>query len=63
MPNPQGVSWIRGMSGPLTAVAMSAFIAPAFIAHQMDGAAMSAASATTRHTLDGRPTPMWWSAS
>jgi hypothetical protein len=51
------------VSGPLTAVAMSTVIAPAFIAHQLDGPAMSAPSTTTRHTNDGRPTPMWWSAS
>ncbi|MCO6008506.1 hypothetical protein NE236_26375 [Actinoallomurus purpureus] len=63
MPNPQGVSWIRRMSVPLTAVATSTVIAPAFIAHQMDGAAASSAGATTRHASGGRPTPMWWSAS
>lgn len=62
MRNPQGVSWIRKMSAPLTAVATSAVIAPTFIAHQMDGVAMSAANTTTRHMSDGRPTPMWWSA-
>jgi hypothetical protein len=60
MPNPRGVSWIRRMSVPLTAVATSTVIAPAFIAHQMDGAT---GGAIARHVSGGRPTPMWWSAS
>jgi hypothetical protein len=51
------------MCAPLTAVATSTVIAPAFIAHQMDGAATPSASTAARYTPGGRPTPMWWSAS